>query len=95
MRTTRTSKWRLFQLEEKSAGSFVLHDLRGNEIELTLNGLVELVDLLSEAAQEELAAFEKFLEMEYSDWSQNEREWRNFATTGDPNVSPEQYYKSE
>jgi hypothetical protein len=91
----RKSKSKLFEMETLSAGLFVLRDLRGNSLELTLNKLVELSEMLTEAAEYEENQFNEFLELEYQEYQKQHDEWRNFATTGDPDISPEQLYGSE
>ncbi len=95
MTEVRESRNLLFALETVSAGIFKLHYYRKNQNDLTLNDLLELSDFLSIAASEEQAAFEDFLEMEARDVADDEREWRNFATTGNPDISPEDAYKYE
>ncbi len=90
------SQHRLFTLETVAAGEFVLGcNHQAGEIKLILDSLTELAHFLSEIAEEEQAAFQEYLEMEYSDYQKDTQQWRNFTTTGDPDVSPEEMYKYE
>lgn len=87
------SKNGLYTLEGETW--WTLADNRGNAFELTLSQLTELADFLAECSREENEAFQNFLDLEQPAWEKNAQEWRNFTTTGDPNISPERYYAAD
>jgi len=85
------SRWKLFTITGEG-GSYELSDNRGNRIRLTNESLAQLTALLVDVNQKVQEGFQEFLDSESREWERIRREERNFATTGDPDVSPEELY---
>lgn len=90
--TVQSSQDSMFKFDETT---MILSDWRGNEFQLSLATLVELVEFITPICEEHQQSFSEFLEAEYKDWAEDARQWRNFAETGDPDVSSEDYYKAD